>query len=124
MALGLSIDGSRGVHGLATAPGGIRTCDPRFRKPVLYPTELRALAGIVLPQAEGRKRSVASELKRLNQHPGLPCKGEGAISRVTLSGGSGGCEAPLEGYGFTYSVAKALADSGSPVARLVNSFQE
>ncbi len=24
------------------APGRIRTCDPRFRKPVLYPTELRA----------------------------------------------------------------------------------
>ncbi len=24
------------------APGGIRTHDPRFRKPVLYPTELRA----------------------------------------------------------------------------------
>jgi hypothetical protein len=25
------------------APGGIRTSDPRFRKPVLYPSELRAL---------------------------------------------------------------------------------
>lgn len=24
------------------APGKIRTCDPRFRKPMLYPTELRA----------------------------------------------------------------------------------
>jgi len=24
------------------APGRIRTCDPRFRKPMLYPTELRA----------------------------------------------------------------------------------
>ena len=29
------------VH--STTPGGIRTHDPRFRKPVLYPTELRAL---------------------------------------------------------------------------------
>ena len=26
-----------------SAPGRTRTCDPRFRKPVLYPTELRAL---------------------------------------------------------------------------------
>ena len=26
----------------AIAPGRIRTCDPRFRKPMLYPTELRA----------------------------------------------------------------------------------
>ena len=25
------------------APGRSRTCDPRFRKPVLYPAELRAL---------------------------------------------------------------------------------
>jgi hypothetical protein len=24
------------------APGRIRTCDPRIRNPVLYPTELRA----------------------------------------------------------------------------------
>ena len=27
------------------APGTIRTCDPRFRKPVLYPTELRGQGG-------------------------------------------------------------------------------
>jgi len=30
------------------APGMIRTCDPRFRKPVLYPTELRGLGVKVL----------------------------------------------------------------------------
>jgi hypothetical protein len=27
---------------MAGAPGRSRTCDPRFRKPVLYPAELRA----------------------------------------------------------------------------------
>ena len=31
-------DGGRGL----STPGRIRTCDPRFRKPVLYPPELRA----------------------------------------------------------------------------------
>ena len=30
---------------VAGAPGRTRTCDPRFRKPVLYPAELRALGG-------------------------------------------------------------------------------
>ena len=30
-----------------TAPGRTRTCDPRFRKPMLYPPELRALVGII-----------------------------------------------------------------------------
>ncbi len=29
------------------APGGIRTCDLRFRKPMLYPTELRALQRLI-----------------------------------------------------------------------------
>src|ERR671925_568787 len=28
------------------APGRSRTCDPRFRKPVLYPAELRARANM------------------------------------------------------------------------------
>jgi hypothetical protein len=28
------------------APGKARTCDPRFRKPVLYPAELRAPRGV------------------------------------------------------------------------------
>ena len=28
--------------GIAGAPGRIRTRDPRFRKPLLYPTELQA----------------------------------------------------------------------------------
>ena len=27
------------------APGRIRTCDPRLRRPMLYPTELRARSG-------------------------------------------------------------------------------
>ena len=31
------------LSSLRNAPGGIRTCDLRFRKPTLYPTELRAL---------------------------------------------------------------------------------
>ena len=34
---------ARWAHFLFTgAPGRIRTCDPRIRNPVLYPTELRA----------------------------------------------------------------------------------
>ena len=37
---------SRGDHARAEAgaPGRTRTCDPRLRRPMLYPTELRALA--------------------------------------------------------------------------------
>ncbi len=31
-------------HWAFGAPGRIRTCDPRLRRPLLYPTELRALA--------------------------------------------------------------------------------
>ena len=31
----------------SNAPGRTRTSDPRFRKPVLYPTELRALDEIL-----------------------------------------------------------------------------
>ena len=30
-------------------PGRIRTCDPRFRKPVLYPAELRSHASGLMP---------------------------------------------------------------------------
>lgn len=40
-------------NGDSTAPGGIRTCDLRFRKPMLYPTELRARLRRVLYVAEG-----------------------------------------------------------------------
>ena len=29
-------------NGVFTTPGRTRTCDLRFRKPMLYPTELRA----------------------------------------------------------------------------------
>lgn len=31
------------LSGIFGAPGGIRTHDPRLRRPILYPTELRAL---------------------------------------------------------------------------------
>ncbi len=31
------------------APGRIRTCDPKIRNLVLYPAELRALVGILMP---------------------------------------------------------------------------
>src|SRR5687768_11507014 len=30
------------------APGRTRTCDPRLRRPVLYPTELRAHTGLIM----------------------------------------------------------------------------
>lgn len=33
------------------APGGVRTHDLRFRKPLLYPAELRALAFRMVPQS-------------------------------------------------------------------------
>ena len=36
--------------GFIGAPYKIRTCDPRFRKPMLYPTELRAqFNSLILP---------------------------------------------------------------------------
>lgn len=38
------------LHG---PPGRIRTCDPRFRKPVLYPAELRAAGGRMIAGAGG-----------------------------------------------------------------------
>gem|GEM_PF-3981002 len=40
------------------APGRNRTCDPRFRKPVLYPTELRVRGRIVNAVATLRKPSL------------------------------------------------------------------
>gem|GEM_PF-3022470 len=36
---------SRETLRLLNVPGGIRTCDLRFRKPTLYPAELRGLDG-------------------------------------------------------------------------------
>lgn len=42
--------------GRKNAPGRIRTCDPCFRKAMLYPTELRALQPERLP----RNRAVAT----------------------------------------------------------------
>ena len=51
-----------------TAPGGIRTCDPRFRKPVLYPTELRAPEGAygnrAIPKAQGPQSSTRPRRER------------------------------------------------------------
>src|SRR5438477_4495779 len=68
------------VHFLSTkdrkhgAPGRIRTCDPRLRRPVLYPTELRAhVKGSV---------SVAS----LSRHRAdRRCEGACALSRLQPS---------------------------------------
>jgi hypothetical protein len=37
----------REALGTAGAPGRIRTCDPKLRRLVLYPTELRARSGRV-----------------------------------------------------------------------------
>ena len=49
--------------GLESAPGRTRTCDPRLRRPVLYPTELRARAtadsAIVLRRRAYRKISTS-----------------------------------------------------------------
>ena len=39
------------------APGGVRTHDLRFRKPLLYPAELRALCGKMVPHLVGIKFS-------------------------------------------------------------------
>ena len=35
------------VQRMVGVPGRTRTCDPRFRKPMLYPAELRGLNGLV-----------------------------------------------------------------------------
>ncbi len=43
--------------GSEDAPGRTRTCDPRFRKPVLYPAELRALINHrTIPASTGRSK--------------------------------------------------------------------
>ena len=39
-----------GHHLIYGAPGRIRTCDPRLRRPLLYPTELRAHAVFSKPK--------------------------------------------------------------------------
>jgi hypothetical protein len=46
----------RRPYAAVIAPGRIRTCDPRFRKPVLYPTELRAL--LLYPQGHGKTQTL------------------------------------------------------------------
>ena len=53
---------SYGHHNYAMrdgAPGRARTCDPRLRRRVLYPTELRALASRSDREVEGMKFGVA-----------------------------------------------------------------
>ena len=41
------VDNTRSLGGQVDAPGGIRTPDLRFRRPTLYPAELRAQSGLV-----------------------------------------------------------------------------
>lgn len=40
------------------APGRARTCDPRLRRPMLYPAELRAHLTLFLPGIGGRGRGI------------------------------------------------------------------
>ena len=54
----------RGIQGDHGAPGTTRTCDPQFRKLVLYPTELRALPR--LPPEDGVQAGA---------NPSEPCPG-------------------------------------------------
>ena len=49
----------RVLLGLRGAPGRIRTCDLRIRSPLLYPAELRGLAGPLGPARSGRPDSTA-----------------------------------------------------------------
>jgi hypothetical protein len=42
---------------LGSAPGGIRTPDPRIRSPTLYPTELRALVCVLRRSLYGLGRT-------------------------------------------------------------------
>src|SRR5262245_8701472 len=47
------------------APGRARTCNPRLRRPVLYPIELRALKGAsrVMQNSEGRNSEGRTRLR-------------------------------------------------------------
>src|SRR5436190_20926722 len=43
------------IHDVISAPDRIRTCDLRFRRPTLYPTELRALCRVFQRLLESRR---------------------------------------------------------------------
>ena len=58
------------AHRLPGAPGRTRTCDARFRKPTLYPSELR-----------GRTESVERRVGRLAEDPGRLCPTQPALAR-------------------------------------------
>src|SRR3954452_17862932 len=62
----LDMTASRDV---GSAPGRIRTCDPRLRRPLLYPTELRAPAGCTSRCARLRDKLTCSGVTR-NERPG------------------------------------------------------
>src|SRR5690349_14154840 len=50
---------------IKNAPGRSRTCDPRFRKPMLYPAELRARETAILSYSAARgmiRGSFASQI--------------------------------------------------------------
>jgi hypothetical protein len=57
-----------------TAPGRIRTCGLRFRKPMLYPTELRAPAPLLIPETRG----LATAQGRVDELRGI-------VSKVAIS---------------------------------------
>ena len=60
----------RRIRQEASAPGGTRTPDPRFRKPPLCPTELPARARASVPTLHGRTGEVDTNLAlALRRHP-------------------------------------------------------
>src|SRR5213592_3365 len=54
---------------LRSAPDRIRTCDLRFRRPTLYPTELRARVG-TNPVHDSRRRAAVAGLRRCSNFAG------------------------------------------------------
>ncbi len=86
------------------APGRTRTCDPRLRRPVLYPAELRApdtrreqapAAGHPLKLAAGIEPATSS-LPRMRSTPELR---EPAATSGTGLTGAEGLEPPTAGFG-------------------------
>ena len=87
----------QGVGGLTGAPGRTRTCNPRLRRPMLYPVELQAPyrecirnpsppAGSHRPVADARPRALAPA-PRPDPGPRLPASGVRGASahRVALA---------------------------------------
>ena len=48
---------------LKSTPGGIRTPNPRFRRPMLYPVELRVRAVLLASEIQGSLADAATDFK-------------------------------------------------------------